>query len=267
MGKFDLIFEKLERRLVFANWIPLPDYKRSREVESVDASFSAEDGTSLHGLFFSCPADIPCPLAEKPTILYFHGNAGDAKRWSHVAIRWQNALGADVLIVDYRGYGKSEGTPSEEGLYLDSRAAYKWLLNSQKVKARTIIIAGQSLGGAIAIELATSKEQYQHCGLVLESTFSNIGVIGKKFVGLFSLQKRMKNRFPSLGRLAGYKKPTLISHGGRDLLIPLRHGTLLSEVVEGPVNLLTYPRMGHPDRRGLDYERSAKQFFSKYLFT
>ena len=244
--------------------MPVPDFPRSRKVLAEDVHLTSSDGVALHGAYYQCPETIETPLSARPTVLFFHGNAGDVVRWSHVAIRWQNALGANVLLLDYRGYGKSGGTPSEEGVYLDSRAAYRWLIDEKKVEGPNLIIAGQSLGGAIAAELATSGDA-DHAGLVLESTFSELNAVGDKALSMLTRFWQRQFWFPTSARLTGYQKPLLLSHGGRDLLIPKGHANKLETLTSGPCLLLSYPKMGHHDRRREDYERSARVFFVEHL--
>lgn len=141
----------------------------------------ASDGTSIHMYF------IHQPLERRkiaPTILFFHGNAGN------MGHRLQNCVGlyynlhCNILLVEYRGYGLSEGSPTEEGLYLDAKASLEYLSTRNDINSNEIIVFGRSLGGAIAIDLA-SREEYSSkiwC-LVVENTFTSIPDMARVIFG------------------------------------------------------------------------------------
>ena len=131
-----------------------------------------EDGTSIHGLWWDEPA-------EAPAILFLHGNAQEVYSWSLVR-EDLDATCCRMLLIDYRGYGKSEGQPYEEGLYMDGRAALAWL-ESKGVPPNRTIVFGKSLGGAVACEIARGKDL---AGLVLESTFTSLASVARN---LFSV--------------------------------------------------------------------------------
>jgi fermentation-respiration switch protein FrsA (DUF1100 family) len=160
--------------------------------------------------------------------------------------RWTWMIGADVLIFDYRGYGKSTGVPTEDGLYRDARAAYDWLVNEKKIDPQRILLVGQSLGGAVAIELAGEVE---HRMLILESTFTCMcDVVDNLFLGA-PIGCFCHEKFPSLERLRNYKKPVFLSHGDRDRLVPYSHAEQLNKSAGGYRVLWECKGMGHNDRR------------------
>jgi fermentation-respiration switch protein FrsA (DUF1100 family) len=137
-----------------------------------EVDLTAADGVKLHAWYF------PHPQA-KATILHLHGNAGNLEDRRDL-VRDLQALGVNVFAVEWRGYGKSEGKPSEEGLYKDARAAWDWLLT--KTTADKIVIHGESLGGGPACELASTVPC---AGLILQSTFTSIPDMAPRVMPIF----------------------------------------------------------------------------------
>src|SRR5262249_10423890 len=129
-----------------------------------DAWFQSQDGTRLHGWF--CPAQNP-----RAVVLYTHGNAGNVAGLKWTARLLQEKLRVSVLVFDYRGYGRSAGTPSEEGILADARAARRWLAARTGVAERDLVLLGRSLGGAVAVDLAARDGAR---GLILENTFTSM---------------------------------------------------------------------------------------------
>ncbi|MCP4378426.1 MAG: alpha/beta fold hydrolase, partial [bacterium] len=128
-----------------------------------NVSLQTSDGVKVHGWF------IPCET-EKGTVLMFHGNGGNiSHRLETIAIF--RRMGYNVMIIDYRGYGQSEGSPSEQGTYRDAEAAWTYLTRKRKIDASKIVLFGRSLGGAVAAWLAVEKHS---AGVILESTFTSV---------------------------------------------------------------------------------------------
>lgn len=162
-----------------------------------------------------------------PTLVFFHGNAGN------MGHRLQNCLGLyynlnlNVLLVEYRGYGLSEGTPSEEGLYIDARASLDYLYSREDVNHSEIIIFGRSLGGAVAIDLATQREYADKIWcLIVENTFTCIPEMARVLTGWKSLRyvplMFYKNKFFSVCKVRSLRVPTLFISGLADTLVPPR---------------------------------------------
>ncbi len=249
----------LEPWCVYWNWAWSPSLPRDREAQFEEVWLTTSDGLRLHGRFFSAAdAGIEPVISPRPVVLFFHGTGGDVHRWRPVGPRWQDILGADVLLIDYRGYGQSAGSPSETGLKLDARAAYHWLIDDREYAADQIIIVGQSLGGAIAIDLAA---EFTPRALVLESTFTRVTAVADRLGFGIKLGRRMASSYASIELLRGFNRPVFISHGDRDLLIPYSHAEQLHETVAGPKQLMIIPRMGHYDRRGDEYKAAVREFF------
>ncbi|MCC7204569.1 MAG: alpha/beta fold hydrolase, partial [Phycisphaeraceae bacterium] len=142
-----------------------------------DVDLRAADGVKLHGWYCAPePWSQGKPTEDRPVILLLHGNAGNVTHryeWAEDLVR----LPADVFMLDYRGYGKSEGSPDEAGVYLDSQAAWKFLTEDRKIAPRRIVLLGESLGGGVAVDLAS---RVQPGGLVIQSSFTSIHDVARR---------------------------------------------------------------------------------------
>jgi uncharacterized protein len=183
-------------------------------IEFEDASFTADDETKLHGWFV--PHSRP-----RGTLLYFHGNAENVSYLAPLLRQLNEEYSLQVLAFDYRGYGKSEGTPFEKGLHRDSRAALKWLNERTKTKPSDVIFYARSLGGGVAIDLAAEKG----CkALVLENTFSSMTDVASSHYPWLPVKWFMRNRYPSERRIKNCTQPITQSRCGvvRNCLRPRR---------------------------------------------
>lgn len=192
-----------------------------------DCTFRAEDGVTLHGWFAHATASNPGP---RRTLLFLHGNAGNiTHRQTNIAYLIQRGL--NVFIFDYRGYGKSEGTPSEQGLYADAVAAYEYLLTRQDVQPEHLVLFGRSLGGAVAVELATRKPCEK---LILESTFTSIKDMAREILGPLPVGFIIRSQFDSLAKIQAVHVPLLVIHGNQDAIIPFEQGKRLFAAANAP---------------------------------
>jgi fermentation-respiration switch protein FrsA (DUF1100 family) len=182
-----------------------------------DAEFTAADGTRLHGWY--APCDQP-----RAAVLLCHGNAGNVTDRADWVRLLQQDLGVSVLVFDYRGYGKSEGKPNEEGIIADGRAARAWLAEREGIDETEIVLLGRSLGGAVAVALAAEKPPP---GLVLESTFSSMTDVAASLFPFLPIRLILRNRFDSLTRIQQYEGPLLASHSRMDEVIPFKFGKKL----------------------------------------
>ena len=181
-----------------------------------DVRFKASDGVELNGWFF--PAATNSPRARL-AMLYCHGNAGNISHRldTYIALL---ATGVSVFAFDYRGYGQSEGRPSEEGTCRDAQAAYQWL--RQKGFSGTNIIAfGESLGGGVAAELAARETLG---GLVLQSTFTSIPDMGAELFPWLPVRWLGTIHYDTRSKLPRLKVPVLVMHSPTDGLVRFRHG-------------------------------------------
>jgi pimeloyl-ACP methyl ester carboxylesterase len=182
------------------------------------------------------------PEAPKADIVYFHGNGGNLSLWLPVLAAF-HSFGYRVLAVDYRGYGSSEGSPSERGLILDAEAAVRHATGVRKTD-RPLIYWGRSLGGPVA---AAAARVIAPDALVLESTFPDkVSVIRWnpvfRALNLFS-----SYRFDTVGTLRGFQKPVLVVHGDADTIIPYGLGKELFERLDAPKQLVTLRGADHND--------------------
>jgi fermentation-respiration switch protein FrsA (DUF1100 family) len=231
-------FRWIERAITFhpvrhsanENWV-LP---RGAE----DVWFTTADGILLHGWFFGSHAKAAA------TVIFFHGNGGNVNNIGWVGERL-NSLGFNVLVFDYRGYGRSAGRITDEaGLYADADAAYDYVLKEQKADPSTLILYGQSLGTAAVADLASRRKC---AGVILESGFSSASDMASiVFPWLPRIFHRIgRNRFDSAAKLAGISCPVLITHSDPDPVIPLEHAHALFAAASEPKKLLIFPGGGH----------------------
>lgn len=217
-----------------------------------DLRIVTEDHVALHGWF------VPHPAARK-TLLIFHGNAGNiSHRLPWMEILYQLQL--HLMIIDYRGYGKSEGSPFEDGLYRDARAAYAWWAKERAATGEQLVLFGESIGGAVAVDLAT---RITPSGLILQSTFTSARDMARTVFPLWLLQPLAHVRFDSVAKLPQVKCPMLIIHGNRDEIVPFRMGRELFEIAPGPKEFYEVPGAGHNDlpwEAGAEYTVRLRSF-------
>jgi fermentation-respiration switch protein FrsA (DUF1100 family) len=226
----------LERRLIYFPLRDLAGDPSRLGLPYLDIHAVAQDGISLHGWF------IPQPGARH-TLLIFHGNAGNISHrlpW----LQMLHELGAHVMIMDYRGYGRSQGQPFEKGLYLDARAAHDWWVRERAADKSKLILVGESLGGAVCIDLAATVPVD---GMIIQSTFTNAWDMAKTMFPIGLLQPLAGVRFDSAAKIGKIRCPKLFIHGNRDEVVPFRLGRKLYEVAPSPKEFFEVPGAGHND--------------------
>jgi uncharacterized protein len=181
-----------------------------------DVSFKASDGAELNGWFFPAAANSP---RARFVVVLCHGNAGNISHRLDTCVALL-ATGVNVFVFDYRGYGRSQGRPSEEGTYRDAQAAYQWL-RQKGFPATNIIAFGESLGGGVAAELA-AREPIG--GLVLQSTFTSIPDMGADLFPWLPVRWLGTIRYDTRSKLPHLKVPVLVMHSPADDLIGFQHG-------------------------------------------
>jgi uncharacterized protein len=201
-----------------------------------DLVLETEDGERLHGWWIGARTD------SLGHLLLCHGNAGNVGgRVLHAALL--TATGFDVLLFDYRGYGRSTGTPSEEGTYRDARAALRCLLGQPGVDPARVLYLGESLGGAVALDLALERPP---TGLVLLSAFTGVRELGRLHYP-FVPAALVPDAYPTLRRIHEWHAPLLVLHGDRDDIVPLSQGRALFEAAPGPKRMHVFGGLGHND--------------------
>ena len=196
--------------------------------------FQAADGARLFGWYVEAQAD-------RPVILWCHGNAGNViHRLENLKLLYQ--LGLSVFLFDYRGYGRSQGRPSEEGLYQDALGAHDYLTRTRMIRPERIVLFGRSLGAAVAGELAVQKPA---AGLILESSFPSIGAVAKFHYGGVPVHWLLGADFTLIDRLPQLSLPKLIIHGDKDDIIPLELGRQVFEAAKPPKFFYVIPGADH----------------------
>jgi uncharacterized protein len=180
-----------------------------------DLYFTTDDGVKLNAWFYPAPANH---TKRQEVFLLCHGNAGNiSHRLTQYAALLE--LGVAVLAFDYRGYGRSEGRPSEAGTYADAQAAWRWL-RDQGVPPSKIIVLGESLGGGIAAELARRETVG---GLVLMSSFTSVADVGSELFPWLPVRWINRIKYDIHGKLPQIQAPVLIMHSRGDALMPFHH--------------------------------------------
>ncbi|MGH2699492.1 MAG: alpha/beta hydrolase [Actinomycetota bacterium] len=206
-------------------------------LEFEDVTFDTEDGLSLHGWWV--------PGGERSaTLLWFHGNAGNLSDRVGLLELLHHELDIGVFVFDYRGYGSSEGKPSEEGLYADARTALEATEARAGVRPEEIVLFGQSLGAAVAVELASAHPVR---GVVLEAAFTSIPEMARHHYGYLPVWPFLKTGFDSETRIARIDAPLLMLHGENDDIVPIDMGRRVYDAANEPKKFSLVEGAGHND--------------------
>ena len=233
--------------------VPYPDgfWEVRQQLGAEDVWFETSDGVRIHGWM------VPAPGDSQWLTLYLHGNGGNLTyRGAHLAAIRQ--AGSSVLIVSYRGYGKSEGKPSEEGIYRDADAAYDYL-RARGVSAGSIIVHGESLGSAVAADLASRRD----CrALVLEAPFPSASAVAATL--LPGIGRYIISGLETAEKIRNVHVPVLIIHGDQDEVIDHSLGVQVFEAANEPKQLWTIPGAHHNDllpTGGAEYVERLRAFY------
>lgn len=227
-------------------WVPT-------EVLVQDAWMTAADGTRLHGWYVRHEA-------PKAHALVLHGNAGNVTLLAESLRILNRQHQLAVLALDYRGFGRSDGTPSEEGILLDARAARDWLAEKEGIAPQDVVLMGQSLGGGVAVDLAAEDG----CrGLVLASTFTSLPDVAQHHVPWMPMKLLMRMRMNSLEKIEQYHGPLLLSHGDADEVIPYEQGLALYEAAPGEKRMITVQGGKHNDPQPDEYRQALDDFVAQ----
>jgi fermentation-respiration switch protein FrsA (DUF1100 family) len=228
----------LERSVVFQP-LPYPAGDWSPDPGVEDVWVESADGVRLHGWYAA---------AEHPraVVLYTHGNAGNVTHRRDVLRLFRDRLDASVLVFDYRGYGRSEGTPSESGV-----------LDDAGVAESEIVLVGNSLGGGVAVDLAARDGAR---GLVLENTFTSLPDVAGSHLVLAPFSVLMTTRLDSRHKIPAYRGPLLQTHGDADRIVPFALGRKLFDAANEPKRFVRVPGGGHNDPPAPDYIVALDEF-------
>lgn len=243
-----LLMSFLETRLVYpapspasGDWSPAGgDYDEAWiDVPAVPGAKAAR----VYGWFFDKPD-------AKRVVLYCHGNGNDLSDLPDLARLLRDRLDAAVLVWDYRGYGKSEGTPNEAGVIADGLAAQRWLAERTGRKPADIVVIGRSLGGGVATAIAAEQGAAL---LVLQSTFTSLPEAAGTHYPWLPVRWLMQNRFDSLARIKRYEGPVLVSHGTKDEVVPFEQGRRLYDAAPGRKRFVELPNGMHRHSQPMAY--------------
>lgn len=225
------------------------------DVDFEEVVFQSEDGTQICAWFLPAPDSVETPEA----VLLCHGNGENvALSTAHMGDKLRHLLGANVLVFDYRGYGKSGGSSHEAGILLDVEAAMKWLNQRTATRPDDVIVAAHSIGGGPACHVASKLGAK---ALVLQRTFSSLTDTARSNFWFIPVDLLMSNRYPSAEKIKTCDRPLFQSHGDRDYLVPIKSGRKLFD--SSPATNKTFyinRNKGHWDRLPDEYWNQLKDF-------
>jgi pimeloyl-ACP methyl ester carboxylesterase len=232
-------------------WCEPPDYLGVRE-----RIFDSATGDCIHA-WFSAPKGWE---PHRGAILISHGNGNNLSSESGRAYRWREASGRAVLLYDYPGYGKSSGRPSEKGCFEAGEAALNWLIEDQGVPAAEIILVGESMGGAIAVELATRHKVRM---LVLHGAFTSFPDMAQVRFPCFPSRYLVHNRMENEAKISLARCPVLITHGTADSIVPFSQGERLFAAAHEPKQFVRMEGHGHGPPTDEEFFQTVRLFLSE----
>jgi fermentation-respiration switch protein FrsA (DUF1100 family) len=244
-----------QTKLIFHPGKLAKDFKFRLGIDDEEFFLKTSDGEVINALFFQGQLD--------EVILYFHGNAGDLSGW-HFAAEDFVARGFSVLIIDYRGYGKSTGKISEDGFYIDAETAYNFLVNTKAYTPQDIIIYGRSVGTGIAVDLAV---KHKTRGLVLESAYTSLPALANEKLPLLFPSLYIRYDFDNLKKIESLESPVVLIHGTLDTLIPSTHTKKIAAKIKGKKKVIFIDGGAHNDLNSFALfqeflDTDLKDFFS-----
>jgi fermentation-respiration switch protein FrsA (DUF1100 family) len=235
-------------RVVYQGSASVPDPAVASALGVQDVWLRAEDGTKIHGWWVRSEG-------SRLATLFLHGNAGNiGYRGNH--IHEIVAAGSDLLIIDYRGFGRSQGRPSESGLAMDADAGYPYVA----AQGKPVVIHGESIGSAVAVDLATRRHA---AGLILEAPFTSLKAEASHV--LRAIGPLLVWGYDSKTRIARVHAPLLVIHGDHDGVVPYPLGRELYEAAPEPKSFWTVKGAGHNDiveTAGGEYRERLRRFYA-----
>ena len=248
--------EAIERYFIY---FPTREIFLTPETHNVpfeDVEFTAGDGVTLHGWFIPAGKE---GSGAPPTLVWFHGNGGNlSHRVTNITLL-RHHVRTNIFIYDYRGYGRSEGVPSESGIYRDGEAAVRYLLTRTDVDSGRLVYFGRSLGASVALQEAL---RHPPAGIILESPFISIAAMAQKLYGL-PLGRFLLTRYDNESKIRRLRLPLLVLHGDRDQIVPLKMGRALFDMANEPKDFYVIKGAGHNDTDvtgGVIYFRRLESF-------
>lgn len=218
--------------------------------QASEVALTAADGVRI--LAWTVP-----PKPGRPVIVYFHGNGGSL---AHRVHRFRKLIddGTGLVALSYRGYGGSDGSPTEDGLIADGRAAYDFARTTYP--DAKIVLWGESLGTGVAVAIAGEKDV---AAVILEAPFTSAADVAFSAYPFLPVSLLMKDQFRSGARIGQVRSPVLIMHGERDRVVPFRLGQQLYAMANEPKQFVPFPDGGHEDLDRYDHLTAARDFLSR----
>jgi hypothetical protein len=220
-----------------------------------DIFINVSENERIHAWYF--PATSTEPTSK--TVLFCHGNAGNISHRLTTA-QLLLELGVNVLMVEYRGYGRSDGEPSETNMYADAQAAYDWLLDQKQLIPDNIFLFGRSLGGAVAVEIGVANK----CGgVIVESSFTSIVDMGKRIYPYLPVSLLARYKFDSISKIGRVRCKVLVTHSPDDEMIPYEMGRRLFDAAPDERTFVVLTG-GHNDQSyfgNAKYRNGLQDFF------
>lgn len=230
-----IILAIVQTKLIFFPGKLSRNFKFQLGEHGEEVFIGTSDGETINGLYYRGTRD--------DVILYFHGNAGDLSGWQFVASDFLS-FGYNILIIDYRGYGKSTGTISEAGFYRDAEAAYGFVVQQKGFNPQDVIIYGRSVGTGVAVHLAST---FPNKGLVLEAPYTSLKALADEKLPFFFPSLYLKYTFDNEAKINTLKAPVIFVHGTMDTLIPVSHAETLYQRCNGDKKLVLVSGGSHND--------------------
>jgi fermentation-respiration switch protein FrsA (DUF1100 family) len=227
-----------QRRLIYLPYAGVAPAASLGLSRAENVTFTTDDSVTLRGWFV--------PAATSParfTMVVFNGNAGHRGMRAPMAAAFANRDVA-TLLFDYRGFGDSDGRPSEDGLARDARAARAYLTTRSDVDTGRVVYFGESLGAAVALRLATERPPF---ALLLRSPFTSLADIGRYHYPYLPVRLLLRERYPSLERAASLTCPTLVIAGDSDSIVPVEQSRRVYEGLAAKKHLVVIPGADHND--------------------
>ncbi|AFY53120.1 prolyl oligopeptidase family protein [Rivularia sp. PCC 7116] len=261
-ASFSLYLYLQQRYLIFRPQLELqmlptaPDF--NLRYQNIKISITNNKNEYLDGWWFDAPKphdkidsipNEPVKILSSPkTILYLCGAGGNKSYYNYLArIQAMQQLGFSVLVIDYRGFGESKGKqhPNESQIYQDSQAAWNYLVNKKRISPKDIIVYGESLGGAVAIDLAVKHPQAG--GLIVQSSFTSMAETVKQqdWLKIFPIDLLLTQKFNSIAKIKKLQIPVLFIHGSADSVVPSYMSSRLYNLAPEPKQLFKVPQAGH----------------------
>lgn len=227
-----------QRRLIYFPFGNVPNPGSIGLTGTSEVSFPTSDGLTLHGWL------VEPPVPPRLTVLVFNGNGGNRSLRAGFA-RALRDQGFGVLLFDYRGFGGSAGAPSEHGLTEDARAAREFLVGRIRIDQRRLVYFGESLGTAVAAELAV---EHPPAALILRSPFTSLADVGAHHYAWLPVRWLLRDRYPTIEHIAKVRSPLLVIAGDRDRIVPIAYSRRLFEAANDPKSMVVIAHADHNDQ-------------------